>query len=105
MLCPRCQTINPNRSQACATCGDRLDPMWIPAPQSAPPPGPERTSGMAIAGFVLGFLWLLALPGLIFSIVGYRESRRSEGRVGGAGLALAGIIISSLMLLISLMTL
>jgi hypothetical protein len=54
----------------------------------------QRTSGMAIAGFVLSFF--CGLLGLIFSIMGRNECKRSNGSVGGAGLALAGIIISIL---------
>src|SRR5690242_10384417 len=56
------------------------------------PPMMPRTSGMAIAGFVLSFF--CSLLGLIFSIIGYNECKRSDGQVTGDGLALAGIIIS-----------
>lgn len=54
---------------------------------------------MAIAGFVLSFLF--ALLGLIFSIIGYNECKKSGGTIGGEGLALAGIIISIVMMLIT----
>jgi hypothetical protein len=57
-----------------------------------------RTSGMAIAGFVLAFL--CSLLGLIFSIIGYNECKKSGGMVKGEGLALAGIIISILSMLL-----
>jgi Tfp pilus assembly major pilin PilA len=60
------------------------------------PPTPTRTSGLAIAGFVCSFF--CGLLGLILSILGLNECRRSGGTVGGAGLAIAGIIISSIML-------
>jgi hypothetical protein len=105
MLCARCHTINPNGSLHCATCGDRLAVSAVPggaAPGSVTAPPPRRTSTMAVAGFVLGFLWLLAILGLVFSIAGYMETKRSRGVVGGAGLAVAGIVISSVMILISL---
>ena len=59
-----------------------------------------RTSGMAIAGFVLSFFSCLAVLGLIFSIIGYNECKSSNGTVKGEGLALAGIIISIVMLLL-----
>lgn len=52
----------------------------------------ERTSGLAIAGFVCSFFF--GLLGLIFSVMGYNECKRSGGTVGGAGLAIAGIVIS-----------
>jgi type II secretory pathway pseudopilin PulG len=57
---------------------------------------PTRTSGLAVAGFVCSFFF--APLGLIFSIMGRNECERSGGTVGGAGLALAGIIISSVTL-------
>ena len=116
MTCPRCQTINPEGSVTCASCGAPLaamPPQGYPPPPGGgyPPPGypPQgyqqpymmmapvaqpRTSGMAIAGFVLSFL--CALLGLIFSIIGYNECKKSNGQVTGEGLALAGIIISIL---------
>jgi type II secretory pathway pseudopilin PulG len=67
----------------------------------APAMLPARTSGLAVAGFVCAFLF--APLGLALSIMGRNECVRSGGAVGGAGLALAGIIISSVSL--ALMTL
>jgi hypothetical protein len=52
----------------------------------------RRTSGMAIAGFVLSFF--CGILGLIFSILGYNECKRQPGVVTGEGFAIAGIIIS-----------
>ena len=60
-----------------------------------------RTSGMAIAGFVLALL-SCSLLGLIFSIIGYDECKRSFGAVKGDGLALAGIVISTVWLLVAI---
>lgn len=65
------------------------------------PPVPTRTSGMAIAGFVLSFF--CGVLGLIFSIIGYNEVKRSNGTVGGGGLALAGIIISIIGLVLGIL--
>jgi type II secretory pathway pseudopilin PulG len=67
--------------------------MTTPYP---PRPIPTRTSGLAIAGFVCSFF--CGLLGLILSILGRGECKRSGGTVGGEGLALAGIIISSVSL-------
>ena len=60
-----------------------------------------RTSGMAIAGFVLSFF--CSLLGLIFSIIGYNECKNSNGGVTGGGLALAGIIISIVSMVLGIM--
>ena len=74
---------------------------------SMPPAGPEllnyqayvpaKTSGMAVAGFVLGIssmlLWILtAIPGLICSIIAMKRTK--DGREGGRGLAIAGLVLS-----------
>ena len=67
-----------------------------PSPPPQMPYGPTRTSGLAIAGFVCSFF--CGLLGLILSIMGRNECKRSNGTVGGEGFALAGIIISSISL-------
>jgi prepilin-type processing-associated H-X9-DG protein len=64
--------------------------------------GPAKTSGWAIASLVCGLfgcLLLPAIPGIIFGILGIRQVNRSEGRVTGLGLAIAGLVISVLMVL------
>ena len=63
-----------------------------------PPVVAAKTSGMAIAGFVLSFL--CSLLGLIFSIIGLSQVNKSNGTLGGKGLAIAGIVISAIGLLI-----
>ena len=69
--------------------------MGMPGMYGAPPMAP-RTSGMAIAGFILAFV--CSLLGLIFSIIGYSQVKNSNGTMTGGGLAVAGIIISIIML-------
>jgi type II secretory pathway pseudopilin PulG len=64
-------------------------------------PRATRTSGLAIAGFVCSFF--CGLLGLILSITGRNECKRSGGTVGGEGLALAGIIISSISLVLGVL--
>lgn len=61
---------------------DPVPPVYQPQPQS---------NGMAIAGFVCSFF--IAILGLIFSIIGLNRSKQMGGK--GRGLAIAGIIISS----------
>ncbi len=68
--------------------------MTTPYPPGLPPA--SRTSGLAIAGFICSFF--CSVLGLILSIMGRNECKRSGGTVGGEGLALAGIIISSILL-------
>lgn len=68
--------------------------------QYAAPSTPARTSGLAVTGLVCGVLGfvtfgLLGLVGLIVSIVAQRSISSSDGRLGGRGVATAGIIVSS----------
>jgi hypothetical protein len=60
------------------------------------------TNGLAIAGFVLAFF--CSPLGLILSWVARGQIRDSGGRQGGDGLALAGMIISSLGMLIGVIS-
>jgi len=69
--------------------------------QSANGRAPSTTSGKAITSLVLGLLSLFGacltgIPGLIFGIVGLGEINRSRGRVSGRGVAVCGIVFSSL---------
>ncbi len=77
------------------------------ADSSTPPPmphsAPARTSGLAITSLVLGTLGLFtcgitALFGLAFGIVALVKVKGSQGKLGGDGIALAGIIVSAIFL-------
>lgn len=63
------------------------------------PPAAPQTSGMAIASLVLSLLGLIGLAligpilGVIFGHMALGEIKRSNGAVGGQGLAMAGLII------------
>jgi hypothetical protein len=73
-------------------------PSYGAQPQSASP----HWSGMAIAGFIVAFF--CGILGLVFSIIGYRECKASQGAVQGEGLAMAGIIISVLNMLVGIVS-
>jgi GYF domain 2/Domain of unknown function (DUF4190) len=62
------------------------------------------TSGMAIAGLVLGLLWLCGIGSLLATIFGamaLAQISRSNGAVSGKGLATAGFILGILGLCLS----
>jgi len=73
----------------------------------------KRTSGMAIASFVLGIVgiiscWMgvgiiMSILAIIFGIIGLREVKRSPDEVTGYGLALAGFILGVVTLAMGVM--
>lgn len=88
MYCTRCGQQLDDNSAYCAHCGAPTDNCNTAT--CAAPAQPE-TNALAIVGFVLSFF--VSLPGLICSIIGYRKAK-NEG-YGQRGLAIAGIVISS----------
>src|SRR5215470_2070559 len=96
MTCQTCGAMASPTASFCASCGNRLGvlpPSQFAGPPTVPVFVQTRTSGMAIAGFVLSLV-ACGILGLIFSVIGHNECKRSNGLVTGQGLALAGIIIS-----------
>ena len=101
----------------CPKCGTRISatsvieaetPRGEPAPASEPrsapvvapaspvPPTQPGTSGSAVASLVLGILWLWGVGSLLAVVLGFRarsQIKQSDGRVGGNGLAVAGITL------------
>lgn len=77
-------------------------PPTLPTLPTAPPE-PAKTSGMAVASLILGFLGfcgLTALVGLVLGIIAMVRISKSEGRLKGQGLAIAGVIISAVFLVL-----
>lgn len=70
-----------------------------PADFGSPPLDfPSQMSGLAVAGFVLSFF--CGFVGLGLSLAAYNEIQKSEGRLHGEGLAMAGIAISAATILL-----
>jgi len=62
--------------------------------------GPQRTSAMAVVSLVMSLVCCipgLGLLGAAFGVVALMGIGRSRGRVGGKGMAMAGIIVGVLM--------
>lgn len=75
--------------------------MAYPSPYEDDLPIPTGTSGMAIAGFVLS---LFCAPlGLIFSWIAIRNIDQGGNRQEGRGLAMAGVIISILVMCVGVL--
>jgi prepilin-type processing-associated H-X9-DG protein len=92
-------------SEFAVALATRVSAPPAPAPNAGPAPVPAaKTSGLAIASLVLGILGFFscgttAIVGLIFGIVAMSRVRKSNGAIGGQGLALAGTIVSAVFLL------
>ncbi len=93
MYCPKCGKENPDDAQLCHSCSSVL----TITPAQAPPLG-VKTSGLAIAAFVLGILsfftfGITAIPAIILGIISLVRIEKSGGRITGRGFAIAGIVV------------
>ena len=103
--CENCGTKLKEDDKFCPNCGTKInieesvitrnDKIQTNSPQS-------KTDGLALAGFILSLTSILccgltSMPGLIFSIIGLIRAKKENKE--GKGLAIAGIVISSIMLL------
>jgi hypothetical protein len=55
-----------------------------------------ETSGLAIASLFLGIVWLFgvgSILAILLGLLGMKEIKASEGRLGGRAIALAGVIV------------
>ena len=122
--CPQCGLVNWATQDACKRCAsplsaavDSYQPEYSTGSYSAPPtsggytnysqnyqpyysPRPvDQKIGLAVASLVLSLIGCGTAPiGLILGIVAYKKAKRYPMEYGGQGLALAGIILSSLMM-------
>jgi prepilin-type processing-associated H-X9-DG protein len=74
-------------------------------PLPGAPAAPVRTSGLAVSSLILGILGIFtcgitALFGLILGAIALVQVKRSQGRLSGGGMALAGTIVSGIFLLL-----
>ncbi len=101
MFCKRCGKEIEDNARECPFCGAQESDYPERIPQKGGVGGRDfgresysrrKNNGMAIAGFICSIFSILF--GLVFGIIGLRQCKEygDEGR----GLAMAGIIISSL---------
>src|ERR1700691_160788 len=106
MFCPRCGTQNTDKAIDCAGWGDSLAAgtvsgaaASIPSTAAAQPViGNPPTSGKAIASLVCGIFgfFLVSIAAVILGHLAHSEIRKSAGRLGGAGIATAGLVLGYL---------
>ena len=106
-ICPACTKANEDAAAFCSNCGAQFSasasvPPQSPAPQPAfqqppaPQYGPQETSGLAIASLICGFLFFIfpaAVLAVVFGHISSSQIRKSAGRLKGAGMSLAGMIL------------
>jgi len=84
--------------------GDVLKNRVPPLPNTPAATPPAKTSGLAIASLACGisglFCGVTAIVGLILGIISMNKIKKSNGQLGGSGIALAGTIVSGIFLLI-----
>ena len=85
MFCKNCGNQIDDKAFVCPHCGIRTQSV-----------SEKGNNNIAIVGFVLSFF--IAIAGLICSIIGYERARTDN--LEHQGLALAGIIISSISIVI-----
>jgi hypothetical protein len=65
-------------------------------PQWQPEPPKKTTNGFSIAALVLGICWVWGIGSilaLVFGYIGKSQIDKSQGRQGGRGMAVAGIVL------------
>lgn len=112
MYCRYCGSKLKDNAMYCHNCGAAVERIQIREPYE-PQPQPQQQqntqpqllpqtaaksgNALAILGFVFAFLFPLTIAGLICSILGFVKAKKGASL---GGLALAGIIISSVILFI-----
>lgn len=101
-FCPRCGVTMPPGSLFCPSCGSSTtgpaggDVRPLPLSGTMRPPPPETTSGMAIASLVSSLLFFLVFPTILAVIFGHlalSRIKKGAGRIGGKGIATAGLVL------------
>ena len=90
MFCKKCGKEIHDGAVVCPHCGMQVAELR---------PAKDKTNVLAVVGFVFSFL--IAIVGLICSIIGYNNADEYGGN--GKGLAKAGIIISIVSMALSIL--
>lgn len=104
MMCPQCGQAVPEGAMLCSTCGRQttLTPSSVgglPPLAITTTPGTvaaEETSGMAVASLIFGLLFIFFPSSIVAVVLGHislSQIKKSAGRLGGKGLAIAGLVL------------
>ena len=115
-FCTQCGSALEEGSAVCPNCGNKIksaEEVVVNNPEpmvnqnvSYDNSGVKKNNVFALVGFILSLVNILccgslSIFGLIFSIVGLVESKKQDGN--GKGMAIAGIIISSIFIVLSIL--
>ena len=94
-VCPACTKQNEDAAVFCSGCGASFQQAG--ATGAVPPVAlAPQTSGMAVASLIFGLLFFIFPAAVVAVILGHISSsqiRKSAGRLKGAGMSLAGMIL------------
>lgn len=102
MHCTKCGAPNSPLAHFCSNCGNPLasQPSATSVPGAIPPPhgGTPQTSGKAIGSLICGIINIfpLFIVAVILGHLALSDIKKSAGRVGGRGLAIAGLVLGYL---------
>jgi len=110
MFCPECGAQIPDGSKFCSQCGRTLrtpqrtsgEPQRV---SQTTPSSPKKTAGTAIASLVLGLVGIFfglitSILAIVFGGVALSQINKSEGEIGGHGMAIAGLVLGIIMTII-----
>lgn len=100
VFCSNCGARLPQSAVVCPYCGTPTMRTYYQAPGYTPQKA-EKSNDLAIAGFILSFF--LPLVGLILSAIGLAKSKKPEFNGNGRGLAIAGVVLSSVFIVIAIL--
>lgn len=105
MHCTKCGAPNSPGAQFCSNCGNPLAQqssatVSATAPGAIPPQyaGTPQTSGKAIGSLICGIINIfpLFIVAVILGHLALSDIKKSAGRLGGRGLAIAGLVLGYL---------
>jgi hypothetical protein len=106
MYCAKCGQENPAERTTCSNCGQPLmtpaePPAMAAGAAASAPAGAAHTDGNAVTSLVLGLLSLViccvtGVPAIILGHIARSNIQKSQGKLKGEGMALAGLILGYL---------
>ena len=105
MHCTKCGAPNTPGAQFCSNCGNPLGSLpsataSVPGAGAIPPSyaGTPQTSGKAIGSLICGIINIfpLFIVAVILGHLALSDIKKSAGRLGGRGLAIAGLVLGYL---------